>query len=59
MDPNNNKLLYVRYGNWVNILYQKLSELFSIFFIEEYQYRSTFFAIDIFWQLQFLKHFIY
>ena len=49
MDPNTNKLLYVRYGNWVNILYQKLSELFSIFFIEEYQYRSTFFVIDIFW----------
>ena len=33
----------------VNFLCQKLSESFSIFFfIEEYQYRSTFFVIDIF-----------
>ena len=33
----------------VNFLYQKLSESFSIFFfIEEYQFRSTFFVIDIF-----------
>jgi len=32
----------------VNFLCQKLSELFSIVFIEEYQFRSTFFVIDIF-----------
>ena len=34
----------------VNFLYQKLSESFSIFFffIEEYQFRSTFFVIVIF-----------
>ena len=33
----------------VNLLYQKLSESFSIFFfIEEYQFRSTSFVIDIF-----------
>ena len=33
----------------VNFLYQKLSESFSIFFfIEEYQFRSTFFVIDTF-----------
>ena len=33
----------------VNFLYQKLSESFSIFFfIEEYQFRSTSFVIDIF-----------
>ena len=28
------------------------------FFIEEYQIRGMFFVIDIFWKLQFLKHFI-
>ena len=33
----------------VNFLFQKLSESFSIFFfIEEYQFKSTFFVIDIF-----------
>ena len=33
----------------VNFLCQKLSESFSIFlFIEEYQFRSTFFVIDFF-----------
>ena len=33
----------------VNFLCQKLSESFSIFFfIEEYQFRSTFFVFDIF-----------
>ena len=29
------------------------------FFIEEYHLRSTFFVIDIFWQFQFLSHFIF
>ena len=29
------------------------------FFIEEYNLVSTFFVIDIFWQLQFLNHFIF
>ena len=29
------------------------------FFIEEYHFRGTFFVIDIFWKIQFLKHFIY
>ena len=44
----------------VNFLYQKSSESFSFFFfIEEYQSRSTFFVIDIFWQHQFLNHFTY
>ena len=33
----------------VNFLCQKLSESFNFFFIEEYQFRSTFFVIDIFW----------
>ena len=28
----------------------------NFFFIEEYQFRGTFFVIDIFWKLQFLKH---
>ena len=32
----------------VNFLNQKLSENFSFFFIEEYQFRSTLFVIDIF-----------
>ena len=32
-----------------------LSQFFSI---EEYQFRSTFFVIDILWQNQFLNHFI-
>ena len=32
----------------VNFIRQKLSEHFSFFFTEEYQFRSTFFAIDIF-----------
>ena len=31
----------------------------NFFFIEEYLFRSTFFVIDIFWQIQFLKHFIF
>ena len=33
----------------VNFLCQKSSESFSTFFIEEYQFRSTFFVIDILW----------
>ena len=33
----------------VIFLCQKLSESFSFFFIEEYQFRSTFLVIDIFW----------
>ena len=33
----------------VNFLYQKLSESFSVFFfIDEYQFKSTFFVNDIF-----------
>ena len=31
----------------------------NFFFIEEYQYRGMFFVLDIFWKLQFLKHFVY
>ena len=31
----------------------------NLFFIEEYQFRGTFFVIDIFRKLQFLKHFVY
>ena len=31
----------------------------NFFFIEEYQFRGTFFDIDIFWKLQFLKHVVY
>ena len=27
--------------------------------IEEIQFNGTFFVIDIFWKLQFLKHFVY
>ena len=38
----------------VNFLRQKSSESFSIFFIEEYQFRSAFFVIDIFWHIFFL-----
>ena len=30
----------------------------NFFFIEEYQFMSTFFVIDIFWWNQFLNHFI-
>ena len=38
----------------VNFLCQKLSESFSIFFfIEEYQFRSIFFVIDIFDNINF------
>ena len=38
----------------------KIIRIFLIFFfIEEYQFRGTFFVIDIFWKLQFLKHFVY
>ena len=38
-------------------LCQKSSESFSIFFfIEEYQFRSTFFVIEIFWYDIFLNH---
>ena len=37
----------------VNFLCQKLSESFSIFFIEEYKYRVMFFVIIIFWKLWF------
>ena len=34
--------------------------IFLIFFlIEEYQFRATISLIDIFWKLQFLKHYIY
>ena len=31
----------------------------NFFFIGEYQFRGMFFVIDIFWELQFLKHFVY
>ena len=31
----------------------------NFFFIEEYQFRGMFFVIDIYWKLQFLKHFVY
>ena len=42
-----------------SIFYIKNYPNLSIFFFtEEYQFRSTLFVIDIFWQLQFLKHFI-
>ena len=27
-------------------------------FIEKYDFKSTFFVIDMFWKLQFLNHFI-
>ena len=37
----------------------KIIRIFPFFFIEEYQFRGMFFIIDIFWKLQFLKHFIY
>ena len=38
----------------------KIIQIFLIFFfIEEYQFRGMFFVIDIFWKLQFLKHFVY
>ena len=30
----------------------------NFFFIEKYQFRSTFFVIHIFWYNQFLNHFI-
>ena len=30
----------------------------NFFFIEEYQFRSIFVVIDIFWKLQFLNHFV-
>ena len=43
----------------VNFLCQKGSKSFYFFFIEEYHLWSTFFGIDIFWQLQFLNHFIF
>ena len=37
----------------------KSVRIFLIFyFIEEYQFRSTYFVIGFFWKLQFLKHFI-
>ena len=36
----------------------KIILIFLSSFIEEYQIRGMFFAIDIFWELQFLKHFI-
>ena len=42
----------------VNFLCQKLSESFYFFFIEEYQFKSTYIVIGIFWKLQFLKPFI-
>ena len=35
---------------------ENLSESFYFFFIEEFQFSSIFFDIDIFWKLQFLKH---
>ena len=43
----------------VIFLCQKSFESFWFFFIEKYQFRSSFSVIDIFWQLQFLKHFIF
>ena len=37
----------------------KIIRIFQKKFIEEYQFRGMFFATDIFWKLQILKHFIY
>jgi hypothetical protein len=38
----------------------KIVRIFLIlFFIEEYQFRGMFFVIDIFWNLQLLKRFVY
>ena len=38
----------------------KIIQIFLNFFlIEEYQFRGLFFVVDIFWKLQFLKHFVY
>ena len=36
----------------------KIIRIFLFFFIEQYQFRSIVFVIEIFWQLQFLKQFI-
>ena len=40
-----------------------MSKIIRIFpkkiFIEQYQFRSTFFVIDIFWKIQFLNHLIF
>jgi hypothetical protein len=40
-----------------------MSKIIQIFLknviIEEYHFRGTIFFIDIFWQLQFLNHFIF
>ena len=63
----------LKFSNWCNgklsksakiwplksIFYVKNHLYLSVFFIEEYEFRSTFFVIDIFWQQQFLNHFIF
>ena len=43
----------------MNFLCQNFSESFYFFFIEQYQFRGTFFAIDVFGRHQFLKHVIF
>ena len=40
---------------YVKIIQNFLKKIFT----EEYHFRDTFFDIDIFWKIQFLKHFIY
>ena len=36
----------------------KIIQIFlNFFYSEEYQFRGMFFVVDIFWKLQFLKHF--
>ena len=53
------KLLNSDFQNQFSILQVKnYPDLSHFFFIEQYQFRRTFLIIDIFWQLQFLKHFI-
>ena len=43
----------------MSIFYVKnYPNLSQIFFIEEYQFRGMFFVVDIYWKLQFLKHFV-
>ena len=50
---------------WQNSDFQSLFSLSKViriflkyFFIEKYDFRGTFFVIDIFWKLQFLNHFV-
>ena len=53
--------------SWPKVLISDFQSQFSMskiirnflifFFIEEYQFRGTFFVIDIFWKLPFLRHF--